>query len=146
LKAEPSVWVFFYGSFINPGVLRQYDVALQAIEVAKLGGYDIAIQPLATLIPSAQHCVYGIVASLTHIELRKLYSQDWVSGYDPYPVLVESERNKFMLALCYIAAKAAEPSAPSADYLMKIIVPAQEYGFPQWYVERLQSFRSPDDK
>jgi hypothetical protein len=138
--SERTVWTFFYGSFINPEALKQYDVTPQAIEVAKLGGYDIAIQPLATLVPSDQHCVYGIVAALTHGELRKLYSQDWVSGYDPYPVLAETMQGKLVAALCYIAAKAAEPSAPSADYLMKIIAPAQEYAFPDWYVERLRQF------
>jgi hypothetical protein len=138
--AEPSVWVFFYGSFINQDVLKQYGVVLETVEVAKLNGYDIAIQPLATLVPADAHCVYGIVAALTHSEVRKLYSQDWVSGYNPYPVLVETQGGKLIPALCYISPPAAEPSAPSADYLMKIIAPAQEYRFPDWYVERLRQF------
>jgi hypothetical protein len=143
--AEPPVWVFFYGSFINRDVLRQYGVVLESFEVAKLNGFDIAIQPLATLVPADTACVYGIVAALTHGEIRKLYIQEWVSGYDPYPVLVEIQQGKFIPALCYISAKEAQPSAPSADYLMKIIAPAQEYGFPDWYVEKLRQFVLEDN-
>jgi hypothetical protein len=52
-------------------------------EVAKLSGFDIRIQPLATLVRSDQHCVYGIVAQGTHEQLRRLYSQDWVGTYQP---------------------------------------------------------------
>jgi hypothetical protein len=143
--AEPTVWVFFYGSFINRDVLRQYGVVLESFEVAKLNGFDITIQPLATLVPADTGCIYGIAAALTHSELRKLYSQDWVSGYDPYPVLVETLGGKLIPALCYIAATAAQPSVPSADYLRKIITPAQEYGFPDWYVERLRQFVSESE-
>jgi hypothetical protein len=138
--AEPSVWVFFYGSFINRDVLKQYDVRLQSFEVARLDGFDIAIQPLATLVPSDERCVYGIVAGLTHADVRKLYSQDWVSGYNPYAVLITAAEGVLIPCLCYIAPRNAQPSAPSADYLMKIIAPAQEYRFPDWYVERLRQF------
>jgi hypothetical protein len=137
---EPSVWTFFYGSFINQDVLKQYDVTLLSFEVARLDGFDIAIQPLATLVPSDERCVYGIVAGLTHAQLRALYSQDWVSGYDPYPVLVTSAKGVLIPCLCYIAANTKEPSPPTQDYLMKIIAPAQAYGFPQWYIARLQQF------
>jgi hypothetical protein len=54
---QPPVWVFFYGSFINQDVLKQYGVALESFEVAMLSGYDIAIEPLATLVPSDERCV-----------------------------------------------------------------------------------------
>jgi hypothetical protein len=30
----------------------------------------------------------------------------------------------------------------SADYLDRIIAPAREYGFPAWYIERLEKFRT----
>jgi hypothetical protein len=42
-------------------------------EVAKLSEFDIRIQPLANLVRSDQHCVYGIVAPATHNELRRVY-------------------------------------------------------------------------
>jgi hypothetical protein len=74
--AEPTVWTFFYGSFLNLDVLKQGGFVPERYEVARPSGFDIRIRPLATLVRSDQHCVYGIVASGTHEQLRRLYSQD----------------------------------------------------------------------
>jgi hypothetical protein len=41
--AEPTVWTFFYGSFMNRDVLRQVGYVPQQFEVAKLNGFDIRI-------------------------------------------------------------------------------------------------------
>lgn len=72
--AEPKVWTFFYGSFINLDVLKQVNLLPEQVEVAKLNGFDIRIRPLANLVRSDQHCVYGIVATATHDELNRLYA------------------------------------------------------------------------
>jgi hypothetical protein len=138
--AEPTVWTFFYGSFLNRDVLRQSGYVLERFEVAKLTGFDIRIQPLANLIRSDRHCVYGIVAPLTHEELHRLYSQDWVGRYLPEPVLVETLDGKWRAALCYIAP-APEPGQTSSDYIDRIVGPAREYGFPDWYIAHLESYR-----
>ena len=72
---QTSVWTFFYGSFIDLDVLKRAGVVPERFEVARLGGFDVEIKPLANLVRSEQHCVYGIVAATTHQELRRLYSQ-----------------------------------------------------------------------
>ena len=139
--AEPKVWVFFYGSFINRDVLKQAGYVPDRFEVARLNGFDIQIRPLANLVRSGRHCVYGIVAPATHEQLRRLYSQDWVGTYLPEAVLIQTEDGRLMPALCYIAPPA--PAAPAAaDYVERIAGPAREYGFPDWYVARLQGFRN----
>ena len=139
--AEPMVWVFFYGSFINRQVLARGGCTPEAVEVARLAGFDIAIDTLATLVRSDRHCVYGIVCRTTHAELRLLYGQDWLGGtYLPEAVLVQTEAGRLVPALCYIAP--TPPAArPADDYLDWITGPAREYGFPRWYLERLESFR-----
>jgi hypothetical protein len=96
--------------------------------------------PLATLVRSDQHCVYGIVAAGTHEELHRLYSQDWVGTYLPEAVLVETLDGKWRSALCYIA-QAGEPQPAKDDYIDRIVGPAKQYGFPGWYIARLESFR-----
>jgi cation transport regulator ChaC len=139
--AEPKVWVFFYGSFINRQVLARGSFVPDQIEVARLSGFDIRIETLATLVRSDRHCVYGIVCRATHAELRSLYGQDWLGGtYLPEAVLVETEGGRLLPALCYIAP-GRPPAAPAGDYLDWITGPAREYGFPGWYVQRLESFR-----
>jgi hypothetical protein len=140
---QPKVWTFFYGSFLNLDVLKQTGLVPERYEVAKLSGFDICIQPLANLIRSDQHCVYGIVATATHEELGRLYdyAQSHLGGiYLPEPVLVETLDGKSRAAFCYIAPS-METRAPSNDYIDRIVGPARQYGFPEWYVARLESFR-----
>ena len=39
---DPKVVTFFYGSYINPTVLREVDLVPQRVEVARLPGFDIS--------------------------------------------------------------------------------------------------------
>jgi hypothetical protein len=134
------VWTFFYGSFMNLDVLKEVNYVPEHYEVAKLNGFDIQIQPLATLVRSDQHCVYGIVAPGTHEQLSLLYAQDCVGNYLPEPVLVETLESKWRSAFCYIAApNVARPA--TRDYIDRIVGPARDFGFPAWYIARLESFR-----
>jgi hypothetical protein len=137
---EPTVWSFFYGSFLNLDVLKEGGFVPERHEVAKLNGFDIHIRPLATLVRSDQHCVFGIVASGTHKELQRLYAQDWVGTYLPEPVLVETLDGKCRPALCYVAP-VGESRPATNDYIDRIVGPAKRYGFPPWYIARLESFR-----
>jgi hypothetical protein len=138
--AQPTVWTFFYGSFMNLDVLKEAGYEPEQYEMARLNGFDIHIQPLATLVRSDQHCVYGIVALGTHEQLRRLYSQDWVATYLPEPVLVETLDGKFRTAFCYIAPE-GEVLPASNDYIDRIVGPAKYHSFPAWYIARLESFR-----
>ena len=60
--------------------------------------------------------------------------------FAPEAVLVETLDNKWKPALCYIAP-AMEPRPAENDYIDRIVGPAKEYGFPDWYIRRLESFR-----
>lgn len=139
---DPKVVTFFYGSYINPAVLREVDLVPDRIEVARLPGFDIEIRPLANLVPSELHSVYGILATATHAELERLYShaRDVLGGvYLPRAVLAQTLLGQVEPALCYVA-----PSLPAAqassEYVGRIVEPARSYGFPDWYVRRLESF------
>jgi hypothetical protein len=54
------------------------------------------------------------VASGTHEQLRRLYSQDWVGTYLPESALVETLDGKWRTAFCYIAP-AGEPRPATDD-------------------------------
>jgi hypothetical protein len=141
--ASPTVWTFFYGSFINLDVLRSVGLAPAQVEVARLCGFDIQIRPLANLVRSDQHQVYGILAAATHEELGRLYAhaRDDLGGtYLPEAVLAETLDGRWRPALCYIAP-VMEARAASGDYIDRIVGPARKFGFPGWYVDRLESFR-----
>jgi hypothetical protein len=134
--------VFLNGSFINLDVLQGAGLAPDGVEVARLAGFDIVVGPLANLIRSDQHSVYGILVRATHAELARLYdyARDQLGGtYLPEAVLAET-KEAWRPALCYIAPE-MEPGTPTSDYVDRIVVPAREHGFPAWYVARLEGFR-----
>jgi hypothetical protein len=140
--SETKVWTFFYGSYMNFSVLREVDLIPEKWEVAKLPGFDILIQPRANLIRSDERCVYGIVATATHRELERLYAhaQDVLGEtYLPEAVLVETREGTLRPALSYLA-RSMQPHPASADYVDRIGGPAREFGFPEWYVRRIESF------
>lgn len=134
-----SPWVFFYGSFINLDVLAGYDVAPVDVEVARLGGFDICIEPLATLIRHEDRYVYGILTRVTHAELDGLYGQEWVAAYRPEAVLVETLDGRLVPALCYIAPVVG--GVAESGYIDRIVTPARTLGFPEWYISRIEGFR-----
>jgi cation transport regulator ChaC len=140
---EPRVWVFFYGSYMNRDVLGEVELTPARWEVARLAGFDICIRPRANLVRSPQHTVYGVAATATHEELRRLYAHAHdVLGelYLPEAVLTESLDGNWRPAMCYIAPHM--PARPAAtDYVDRIVAPARALGFPPWYIERLESFR-----
>ena len=124
--AAPKVWTFFYGSFINLDVLRTVDAVPESYEIARLSDFDITIRPLANLVRSEQHVVYGIVASEAHDQLRRLYdhAEHKLGGtYLPEAVLVQTMDGKWRAALCYIAPS-MEPQTAVNDYIDRIVTPA----------------------
>ena len=139
---EPTVWVFFYGSFINRDVLARAGYVPKQIIPARLDGYRFVAETLANLEKQEAASTYGVLCPASESEITELYDQDWVRGaYFPRPVMVEDERGYQVMALCYIAAR-TPPGSPSADYLDLILAPAREYSFPSWYIERIESFRN----
>ncbi|MFY9227632.1 MAG: gamma-glutamylcyclotransferase family protein [Blastocatellia bacterium] len=141
---QPKVWVFFYGSYMNLKVLKEVEIIIEHWEVAKLNGFDIKIEPRANVVYSNQYCVYGIVTKATHQELTRLYSHaENILGeiYLPQAVIVETLDNKSQPALCYICPNMVSRPA-SRDYIDRIVTPAKEFNFPQWYIDRLESFYS----
>ena len=140
--SDMKVVTFFYGSYINPAVLREADLIPDRIEVARLPGFDIEIHPLANLVASDEHTVYGILATATHAELERLYShaRDVLGGvYLPQAVLAYTLSGQAEPALCYIAPKLIAGPV-SREYVGRIVEPARTYGFPPWYISRLESF------
>jgi hypothetical protein len=144
--ADPQVWVFFYGSYINLDVLRDLGLVPERYEVARLPGFDIRVAPLANLVRADGQAAYGILATATHADLHKLYDQaQQLLGevYLPEAVLVETLAGTFRPALCYICPEmTARPADPV--YLDRLIHAARLHGFPAWYLQRLESFRVAD--
>lgn len=143
MTTESKVWAFFYGSYMDLSILKNFDCVPGLWEVARVFGYDIVIRPRANLIRSDRSCVYGTLAAVTHAELERLYARiqsDLGHTYLPEAVLAQTLNGTWVPALCYIAPSMdSEPAAN--DYIGRIVKPARDLGFPAWYIERLESFR-----
>jgi cation transport regulator ChaC len=141
--SDPTVWVFFYGSYINPKVLAEVDIVPELVELATLPGFQLTIRPLANLVPSDRHIAYGILTKATHSELNRLYKEhaERVLGgvYLPQAVLCSSPSGHLRPALTYISHDMA-PGPAQPEYVDRILEPARGYGFPGWYLEQIRSF------
>lgn len=138
------VWVFFYGSYMNPKVLGELGLAAEPLEPARLGGYRIVIEPRANLVPSDLGMVYGVNARAAHDELERLYAhaRDVLGeSYWPEAVLTEKLEGGYRPALCYLCHD-MKPSPPDPAYVDRILAPAREHGFPEGYVSELESFKT----
>ncbi len=71
---EHKVWVFFYGSYINPDVLDEVGLRFEQREVSILTGFDLIIAPHANLARDAAKVVWGVLSTFTHADLARLYN------------------------------------------------------------------------
>lgn len=135
------VSVFFFGSFINRGVLAEVGLEPASWAVAALPGFELHIAPRANLVRALDGVAFGVLASATHEELQRLYAHaEHVLGevYLPQAVLVRAA-DTWTPALCYLAPEMVERPAERA-YVERILRPARELGFPRWYLQRIESF------
>jgi len=134
--------VFFYGSFINLDVLGEVGISPEpgAIETGSLTGFDIVADPLASLVPSDDSVVWGILVRVGHTKLDELYGQPWVGSYLPEAVLVRRRGGAFVPAMTYISPVSGKPAA-AGDYIGRIVDGAKQAGFPAWYIARLEQLR-----
>ena len=137
-----EVVVFFYGSYMNRAVLAEVELAPKRWEPATLSGFELRIAPRANLVRAPDRVVYGVLATATHAELQRLYAHsEQVLGqvYLPEALLVHDAHGVWQPALCYIATDMPEQPAERA-YVERILLPARELGFPDWYLAHIASF------
>jgi len=145
---ERKIQVFLYGSSINLDVLSKAGLKKRAFAPAALAGFDLIIQPVANLAENGDGVVYGILANFTHEEIRILTGSHTPSlttaTYNPEPVIVRTRGGKIVPAITYISVDMTPVSADN-EYINQLLKPAQNYGFPRWYLERIEAFRPAKD-
>jgi Gamma-glutamyl cyclotransferase, AIG2-like len=136
-----TVAIFLYGLFMDMDLLHQRGLHPRHPQVASLDGYDIVIGGRATLIPSAEARVYGIVTGLTFADIDTLYAEPSVREYRPEAVLVTREDGRQVSALCYTLPSVAD--APrNTTYAVRLLALAKTLAFPEVYLDTLQRLAS----
>ena len=135
--ASRRVDVFFYGLFMDETLLRAQGLQPQGVEQATVEGFALQIGQRATLVPSADRTVHGVLFSLTLAELNKLYSDPSVAAYRPHAVLARLPDGQSVPALCYSLPN-PPPSEADSEYAVKLRAVAEKVRLPRDYIDSLR--------
>ena len=136
--AARRINVFFYGLFMDAGLLRAKGANPLNIRLACVAGYALRIGQRATLIESSQSRSFGMLLELTHDEIEQLYSEASVRAYRPEAVLTELSDSSRVPALCFNLVVSPGPEEANSEYAGKLRTLARQLGLPAHYVESIQ--------
>lgn len=129
---------FFYGLFMDARVLREAGTKPSNFRRAYVTDFALRIGQRATLVHSPGARAYGMLISLTHAELERLYSAPGLEGYRPEAVLAHPFEGEAIPALCYNLIQAPEPHERNPQYAMRLRTVLDDLGFPVEYVESVE--------
>lgn len=130
--------VFFYGLFMDEGLLRSRGVTPTNLRLASVSGFQLRIGQRAALVPSPVDRVFGLLVSLSHAELEQLYSEPSVQAYRPEAVLANLSNGEVLAALCFNLPEPPSADERNADYAARLRALAERLNFPAEYVASIQ--------
>lgn len=130
--------VFFYGLFMDEDLLRSRGVTPTNLRPGSVSGFQLRIGNRATLVPAQSDRVFGLVASLSHADLERLYSEPSVSAYRPEAVLAALSTGEVLAALCFNLPEPPSAGERNVDYASKLRSLAERLNFPADYVASIQ--------
>ena len=130
--------VFFYGLFMDEALLRAKGITSPNLRVAFVPGFQLRIGNRATLVPVPAERVFGVVASLSHRELERLYSEPSVQAYKPEAVLAHLLNAEILAVLCFNLVESPSADEHNPEYATKLRTLAAQFQFPPDYVSSLQ--------
>ncbi len=132
--SERRVDAFFYGLFMDMDLLRASGVAPGNPRRAAVDGYALRIGRRATLWPADGARVYGVLASLTHADLDRLYTAPGLERYRPEAVLAHPFEGAPTPALCYNLREAPRPDERNPEYALRLRQALETLDFPPDYI------------
>jgi hypothetical protein len=128
---ERRVEVFFYGLFMDADVLR--DKGFHPADARRASVADMALHlgERATLVPERGSRVHGMLMSLTHAELDRLYAEPSVAAYRPEPVLASLADGRIVAALCFNLPAVPAGVRSNPEYAAKLRIAAKKMGLPE---------------
>ena len=130
--------IFFYGLFMDAGLLEAQGLHPRVVGRAELPGFQILIGDKATLISRAGSTAYGIVMELSDEEASALYSQPGVIDYLPEQVRVTLlDDGTGSDCLCYNLPEDAVGDTVNVEYAEKLATLVVEQGFPEAYAREI---------
>ena len=122
--------VFFYGIFMDSGLLRAKGFRPEAEERGVLEGWGLRIGRRATLVREPTGQVHGVVMTLAVDEIERLYAEPSLVEYQPVAVAIRLLSGGVVAALCYVLAVAPESEERNEEYAAQLREVASRLGLP----------------
>ncbi|SRR5258708_3685697 len=132
--SDRRIEAFFYGLFMDVDILKQNGVEPANIRRAFVPEFALRIGQRATLIPSIGARAYGMIMSLRHGDLARLYGAPGLEHYRPESVLAQTLDGTATAALCYNLLKSPGPDERNPEYAMRLQLVLEKLNFPSEYV------------
>ena len=129
--------VFFYGLFMDIGVLNATGVSADFPRRAIAHDIALVIGNRATLMPSEGGVSYGMVFSMLADDVDRLYSGDGLEDYRPGSLMATYEDGSSENVVCYTLPDAPDTDAFNRDYAARLQSVLGELGFPDEYIAAL---------
>ena len=123
---------------MDEDLLRSKGVTQANLRPASLKGFQLCIGDRATLLPAQSGHVFGLVASLSHAELERLYSEPSVQAYKPEAVLVQLLDGEDLTGLCFNLPEPPSTDERNTEYASKLRILARRLNFPEEYIASIQ--------
>jgi hypothetical protein len=131
--SERRIEAFFYGLYMDLDVLREAGVAPLAPRKAYVDGFALRIGRRATLLPASGARAYGMLYTVTHAELERLYTAPGLEHYRPEAVMARPLEGA-PPALCYNLREAPAPHERNPEYAARLQRALSRLAFPPEYV------------
>ncbi len=135
---EGRVEVFFYGLFMDEGLLREKGLSPRGRRAARVENFRLVIGERATLVPCEGCAAHGLLFSLKPSEVDALYSERSVSAYRPEAVCAQLADGTFVPALCFNLPAPPAAGERNPQYASKLRELAARTGLPRAYVSSIK--------
>ncbi|MEQ8666249.1 MAG: gamma-glutamylcyclotransferase family protein [Rhodospirillales bacterium] len=137
MNEQATIDVFFYGLFMDAGILSRLGIAANNPRRAHVRDYALVIGDRAALVPRPGNNCFGMVFSLTKANAERLYASDGLENYRPELLIAEFDDRSTGDVLCYNL-----PDPPSADtfnerYAADLQTVLRDLGFPDDYINAI---------
>jgi len=133
--------LFFYGLFMDQGLLATKGIEPAEKKPGFVEGYALRIGQRATLLRRPGGRAYGVMMDIAASEAEELYAEESVADYLPEPLMVELMDGTKVEATCYNlpADKVAGANKKYAESLLDV---ATRLGFPDSYLDQIRQART----
>src|SRR5262245_51534188 len=118
-------------------LLREKGIDPTNGRIAAVENFQLVITERATLVPSVDQVAHGMVFSLTHEEVDKLYSDPSVNMYRPEAVSARLDDGSAVPCLCFNLPAVNASDERNLNYAEKLRTLALRLGLPASYVQSI---------